>query len=48
VEPREAHAGDANALDAAALGPYLEQHVPGFAGLEPSEKFSAGQSGRPT
>jgi len=35
---------DANALDAAALGPYLEQHVPGFAGLEAIEKFSAGQS----
>ena len=35
---------DANALDAAALGPYLEQHVPGFAGLDAIEKFSAGQS----
>ena len=35
---------DANALDAAALGPYLEQHVPGFAGIEAIEKFSAGQS----
>jgi aminoglycoside phosphotransferase (APT) family kinase protein len=35
---------DANALDTATLGPYLEQHVPGFAGLETIEKFSAGQS----
>jgi aminoglycoside phosphotransferase (APT) family kinase protein len=35
---------DANVLDAAALGPYLEQHVPGFAGIEAIEKFSAGQS----
>jgi aminoglycoside phosphotransferase (APT) family kinase protein len=35
---------DANALDAAALGPYLETHVPGFFGLRGIEKFSSGQS----
>ena len=35
---------DANALDAAALGPYLERHVPGFSGLRAIEKFSSGQS----
>ena len=31
-------------LDEAALGPYLEAHVPGFKGLEGYEKFSGGQS----
>jgi aminoglycoside phosphotransferase (APT) family kinase protein len=35
---------DANALDPAALGPYLEQHVAGFSGLRTVEKFSSGQS----
>jgi aminoglycoside phosphotransferase (APT) family kinase protein len=35
---------DANARDAAALGPYLEEHVPGFSGLRAIEKFSSGQS----
>ena len=34
----------ANALDAAALAPYLEAKVPGFRGLESIEKFSSGQS----
>jgi aminoglycoside phosphotransferase (APT) family kinase protein len=33
-----------NALDQAALAPYLEEHVPGFAGLEGIEKFNSGQS----
>lgn len=36
--------GDPNALDAAALAPYLEMHVPGFRGLEAIEKFKSGQS----
>src|SRR5690606_2934892 len=36
--------GDPNALDAAALGPYLEAHVEGFRGLEHIEKFKSGQS----
>lgn len=35
---------DANALDAAALAPYLEKHVAGFHGLKEIEKFNAGQS----
>lgn len=35
---------DANTLDAAALTPYLETHVPGFSGLERIEKFKSGQS----
>ena len=35
---------DPNALDAAALGPYLEANVPGFRGLRAVEKFKAGQS----
>ncbi len=35
---------DPNALDPAALAPYLETHVPGFAGLEAIEKFQSGQS----
>lgn len=35
---------DPNALDTASLGPYLETHVPGFAGLEAIEKFPSGQS----
>lgn len=30
---------DPNALDAAALAPYLEKHVPGFRGLEDIRKF---------
>lgn len=37
-------AGDPNALDEAALGPYLESHVPGFAGMRGVRKFNAGQS----
>ncbi|RWB61732.1 MAG: phosphotransferase family protein [Mesorhizobium sp.] len=32
------------ALDRAALAPYLEAHVPGFAGLSAIEKFKSGQS----
>jgi aminoglycoside phosphotransferase (APT) family kinase protein len=43
--------GDANALDPsaqaldqAALAPYLEAHIPGFAGLSAIEKFKSGQS----
>ncbi|TGV80637.1 phosphotransferase family protein, partial [Mesorhizobium sp. M00.F.Ca.ET.149.01.1.1] len=36
--------GDANTLDLAALAPYLEAHVPGFAGLSAIEKFKSGQS----
>lgn len=36
--------GDANALDQAALAPYLEAHIPGFAGLSTIEKFKSGQS----
>lgn len=35
---------DPNALDQAALGPYLEAHVEGFHGLEKVVKFNAGQS----
>ncbi|MBX3578870.1 MAG: phosphotransferase family protein [Rhizobiaceae bacterium] len=35
---------DPNALDGAALGPYLERHVPGFSGLEGIDKFKSGQS----
>ncbi|MEX0409388.1 phosphotransferase family protein [Aquibium sp. LZ166] len=35
---------DPNALDAAALAPYLEKNVPGFSGLKAIEKFKAGQS----
>ena len=35
---------DPNALDEAALVPYLEKHVPGFAGFEAVRKFNAGQS----
>ena len=35
---------DPNALDAAALAPYLEKHVPGFRGLEDIRKFGSGQS----
>lgn len=35
---------DPNAIDEAALAPYLEKHVPGFQGLEAVEKFNAGQS----
>ncbi len=35
---------DPNALDLAVLGPYLEEHVPGFSGLDSIEKFKSGQS----
>ncbi len=35
---------DANALDEAALAPYLEAHIPGFAGLSSVQKFKSGQS----
>lgn len=35
---------DPNAIDAAALAPYLEGNVAGFEGLIDIEKFSAGQS----
>lgn len=35
---------DPNALDQAALAPYLEARVPGFSGLEDIEKFKSGQS----
>jgi aminoglycoside phosphotransferase (APT) family kinase protein len=35
---------DPNALDQAALAPYLEAEVPGFTGLLSIEKFSSGQS----
>ncbi|TKT77574.1 phosphotransferase [Aquamicrobium sp. LC103] len=35
---------DANALDEAALAPYLEEHVPGFRGLKAIRKFNSGQS----
>lgn len=35
---------NANVLDQAALAPYLEENVPGFAGLESVEKFNSGQS----
>lgn len=34
----------ANALDQAALAPYLEANVPGFSGLQAIEKFNSGQS----
>ena len=33
-----------NALDEAALSPYLEKNVPGFHGLQAIEKFNSGQS----
>jgi aminoglycoside phosphotransferase (APT) family kinase protein len=36
--------GDANALDQTELAPYLEAHIPGFAGLHSIEKFKSGQS----
>ncbi len=35
---------DPNAIDAAALAPYLERQVDGFRGLRSVEKFKAGQS----
>ncbi|TPL15355.1 phosphotransferase family protein [Mesorhizobium sp. B2-4-10] len=35
---------DPNALDQAALSPYLEARIPGFAGLSSVEKFKSGQS----
>jgi len=35
---------DANTLDAAALGPYLARHVPGFGSLTGIVKFKTGQS----
>ena len=35
---------DPNALDAAALAPYLEAEIPGFSGLAEINKFNAGQS----
>ncbi len=35
---------DPNALDEATLVPYLEEHIPGFAGFEAIRKFNAGQS----
>ena len=35
---------DPNALDAAALAPYLEEHVPGFKALGSIRKFNSGQS----
>lgn len=35
---------DANALDAAVLGPYLEREVAGFKGLREIAKFGSGQS----
>ncbi|MBZ9700106.1 MULTISPECIES: phosphotransferase family protein [unclassified Mesorhizobium] len=35
---------DPNALDQAALSPYLEARIPGFAGLSAIEKFKSGQS----
>ncbi|MCA0010950.1 phosphotransferase family protein [Mesorhizobium sp. B292B1B] len=35
---------DPNALDQAALSPYLEAQIPGFAGLSSIEKFKSGQS----
>ena len=37
-------AAEANALDAAALAPYLERHVAGFRGLSRITKFGTGQS----
>ncbi len=36
--------GDANAIDQAALAPYLEAEIPGFSGLRSIEKFKSGQS----
>ena len=36
--------GEAGAIDQAALAPYLEAHIPGFAGLSAIEKFKSGQS----
>ncbi|WP_027056700.1 phosphotransferase [Mesorhizobium erdmanii] len=35
---------DPNALDQAALAPYLEAEIPGFSGLASIEKFKSGQS----
>ena len=35
---------DPNAIDPAALAPYLEAHVAGFAGLSSIDKFKSGQS----
>jgi len=35
---------DPNALDATALAPYLDAHVPGFRGLDAIRKFDSGQS----
>ena len=35
---------DANALDEAALGPYLAEHIDGFGSLVSIDKFKAGQS----
>ncbi len=35
---------DPNTLDAATLGPYLEDAIPGFSGLGEIRKFNAGQS----
>jgi aminoglycoside phosphotransferase (APT) family kinase protein len=35
---------DPNALDQAALAPYLEARIPGFSGLRSIEKFKSGQS----
>ncbi|MBZ9809762.1 phosphotransferase family protein [Mesorhizobium sp. BR1-1-9] len=35
---------DPNALDQAALSPYLEARIPGFAGLSSIKKFKSGQS----
>jgi aminoglycoside phosphotransferase (APT) family kinase protein len=34
----------ASALDAGLLGPYVEEHVAGFSGIESIEKFDSGQS----
>jgi len=39
-----AHDESALALDQEALAPYLEAHIPGFAGLSAIEKFKSGQS----
>ena len=36
--------GEAGAIDQVALAPYLEAHIPGFAGLSAIEKFKSGQS----
>ena len=35
---------DPNAIDAEALGPYLETRIPGFTGLKTIRKFPSGQS----